>query len=199
MNLPYQSICVFCGSADGLDQTYYDAAFLMGELIAKKGIILVYGGGRTGLMGSVATGALAAGGEVIGIAPKGLESPQLIFTSGLTRLEIVENIQLRKARMIELADAFIGLPGGFGTLDEMFEVLTWSQIGLHRKAAGFLNINGYFDDLFRWFGRAFTDHYIYEEHQQLYVCDPTPEGLLQKMESFRFPENIGRWLIRDDS
>lgn len=199
MTLQRHSICVFCGSADGLDQNYYDAAYRMGELIAQKGITLVYGAGKTGLMGSVARGALAAGGEVIGIAPKGLESPQLIFTSGLTRLEIVENIQLRKARMIELAEAFIGLPGGFGTLDEMFEVLTWSQIGLHRKPAGFLNTNGYFDDLFRWFGRAYSEHYIYEEHQQLYVYDPTPEGLLQKMEKFQFPENIGRWLIRDES
>ena len=199
MTFPCQSICVFCGSADGLDQSYYDAAYRMGVLLAQKGITLVYGAGRTGLMGSVARGALDEGGEVIGIAPKGLESPQLIFSTGLTRLEIVDNIQLRKARMIELAEAFIGLPGGFGTLDEMFEVLTWSQIGLHRKPAGFLNTNGYFNELFRWFERAFKDRYIYEEHQQLYVTDARPEGLLEKMAGFQFPENIGRWLIRDES
>ena len=113
MTFPYQSICVFCGSADGLDQSYYDAAFLMGQQLAEKGVTLVYGAGRTGLMGSIARGALQKGGEVIGIAPKGLESPQLIYTSGLSKTEIVDNIQIRKARMIELADAFIALPGGF--------------------------------------------------------------------------------------
>ena len=129
MPFPYHSICVFCGSADGLDQRYYDAAFEMGHLLAAKGITLVYGAGRTGLMGALAEGALQGGGEVVGVVPNGLESPQLIYTSGLTRLEIVDDIQVRKARMNELADAFIALPGGYGTMDEIFEVLTWSQIG----------------------------------------------------------------------
>jgi uncharacterized protein (TIGR00730 family) len=150
-------------------------------------------------MGAIAKGALNKGGEVIGIAPKGLESPQLIYTSGLTRLEIVEDIQMRKARMIELAEAFIALPGGFGTLDEIFEVLTWSQIGLMRKPAGFLNTRSYFDSLFSWFDRAFSDHFIYEEHQQLYTSDLEPEGLLEKLAEFHFPDNIGRWLIREEN
>lgn len=198
MSFPIHSICVFCGSADGLDQAYYDAANLMGRKIAQKGVRLVYGAGRTGLMGALAKGALAEGGEVIGVAPKGLESPQLIHTSGLTRLEIVDHIQLRKARMIELAEAFIALPGGFGTLDEIFEVLTWSQIGLQCKPAGFLNVNGYFDPLFEWFDRAFKDHFIYEEHLRLYVSDSDPAALLEKLTQFEFPDNIGRWLIRDD-
>ena len=199
MTYPYPSICVFCGSADGLAQVYYDAAFAMGQKIAEMGITLVYGAGRTGLMGSLAKGALQKGGEVIGIAPQGLESPQLIFTSGLTRLEIVDNIQLRKARMINLAEAFIALPGGFGTLDEIFEVLTWSQIGLQRKPSGFLNTNGYFDNLFAWLQRAYADHFIYEEHQQLYLSDAQPSGLLEKMSKFEFPDNIGRWLIRENT
>ena len=198
MLLPIHSICVFCGSADGLDQIYYDAAHEMGRQIAEKKIRLVYGAGRTGLMGALARGALEAGGEVIGVAPKGLESPQLIHTSGLTRLEIVDHIQLRKARMIELADAFIALPGGFGTLDEIFEVLTWSQIGLQCKPAGFLDTNGYFDSLFKWFNQAFKDHFIYEEHLRLYVSDAQPSALLEKLAQFEFPDNIGRWLIRDD-
>lgn len=198
MNTPFHSICVFCGSADGLDQSYYDAAFTMGQQMAEIEITLVYGAGRTGLMGSIAKGALQKGGKVIGVAPKGLDTSQLIYTTGLTTLEIVENIQLRKARMIELSEAFIALPGGFGTLDEIFEVLTWSQIGLQRKPAGFLNTNGYFDSLFTWFNRAYDDHFIYEEHQQLYLSDPEPAGLLEKLAEFKFPDNIGRWLIRDD-
>jgi len=155
MKFPYRTICVFCGSADGLAEEYSAAARAMGRLLAENDIRLVYGAGRTGLMGALAEGALGAGGEVIGVVPKGLESPQLIYTTGLSRLEIVEDIQLRKARMNELGEAFIALPGGFGTLDEIFEVLTWSQIGRHRKPSAFLNTNGYFDSLLAWIRRAY--------------------------------------------
>jgi hypothetical protein len=147
-------------------------------------------------MGAMAEGALQQGGEVVGIVPRGLESPQLIYTSGLTRLEIVENIQQRKARMNNLAEAFLCLPGGYGTMDEIFEVLTWSQIGLHRKPCGFLNTNGYFDALFAWVKRAHEDHFIFEEHLELFVEDATPQGLLDKLAVFKFPDNIGRWLER---
>ena len=197
MSYPYQSICVFCGSADGLAAEYYQAAHEMGRVIAQQGITLVFGGGRTGMMGALAEGALQQGGEVIGIVPKGLESPQLIYTSGLTQLEIVEDIQVRKARMNELAEAFIALPGGYGTVDELFEVLTWSQIGRHRKLSGFLNTNGYWNDLLAWVERAYQDHYIYKEHLDLFVEDETPLGLLEKLGKAKFPDNIGRWLERE--
>ncbi|EKD89050.1 MAG: hypothetical protein ACD_34C00220G0003 [uncultured bacterium] len=197
MGYPYRSICVFCGSADGLDQVYYDAAIEMGKQLAIQGIRLVYGAGRTGLMGVLAQSVLKNGGEVIGIAPKGLESPQLIQTSGLTSLEIVDDIQMRKARMIELSDAFISLPGGYGTADELFEVLTWSQIGLHRKPMAILNTNGYFDLLLAWINRAFSDGYIYDEHLQLFLSDPNPSGLLEQLANYQFPDNIGRWLVRE--
>lgn len=197
MSYPYLSICVFCGSADGLAPEYYDAAFQTGRLLAENGVTLVYGAGRTGMMGALAEGALQAHGKVIGVVPNGLESPQLIYTSGLTRLEVVEDIQVRKARMNELGQAFIALPGGFGTMDEMFEVLTWSQIGRHRKPCAFLNTNGYFDSLFVWIERAYQDHFIYEEHLDLYVTDTAPAGLLQKLADFKFPNNIERWLLRD--
>lgn len=197
MNFPYQSIGVFCGSADGLKPEYYSAAEKLGKILAENKITLIYGAGRTGLMGAVARGALGVDGEVVGIVPHGLDSPQLIYTTGLTRLEVVENIQLRKARMNELSDAFIVLPGGFGTMDEMFEVLTWSQIGLHRKPVALFNIDGYYDTLLEWVNRAFQDHFIYEEHQELFVSDRTPEGLLQKLADYRFPERIERWLVRD--
>lgn len=198
MTFPFRSICVFCGSADHLDQEYFNAAYEMGQLIASNGITLVYGAGRTGMMGALAEGALNKGGEVIGVAPLGLESPQLIYTTGLTKLEIVDNIQLRKARMNELAEAFVAMPGGFGTLDEVFEVLTWSQIGLNQKPVGFLNVKGYFDHLLDWCDRAFADHFIYEEHMQLYSSDAKPGGLLEKLAKYQFPDNIGRWLIRDN-
>lgn len=198
MSYPYRSICVFCGSADGLDQVYYDAALEMGRQLAINGIRLVYGAGRTGLMGVLAQSVLQNGGEVTGIAPKGLESPQLIHTSGLTTLEIVDDIQTRKARMIELADAFISMPGGYGTLDELFEVLTWSQIGLQRKPMAILNTNGYFDSLLHWIDRSYNDGFIYEEHLQLFLSDSNPVGLLEKLANYQFPDNIGRWLVRDN-
>jgi len=198
MTYPYHSICVFCGSADGLDPVYYEAAREMGRLLAANGIALVYGGGRTGMMGALAEGVLSEKGEIIGIVPVGLESPQLVYTTGLTRLEVVENIQIRKARMNELADAFIALPGGYGTLDELFEVLTWSQIGLHRKPVALLNVNGYYDALLDWVDRAYADHYIYEEHLALFVTDSKPAGLLERLAKYQFPDKIERWLVREE-
>jgi uncharacterized protein (TIGR00730 family) len=198
MSYSLRTIAVFCGSADNLAPEYYEAARATGELLAQRGIQLVYGAGRTGMMGALARGCLEAGGEVTGIVPKGLDSPQLIYTQGLTHLITVENIQIRKARMNELSDAYIALPGGFGTLDELSEVLTWSQIGLHRKPAALLNVNGYYDHLLEWIERAYQDHYIYQEHLQLFVVDNTPEGLLEKLANYRFPDKIERWLDREE-
>lgn len=196
-NPRFHTLGVFCGSADQLDRSFYDSARVMGELLAKNGITLVYGGGRTGMMGAVAKGALDNGGEVIGVVPHGLESPQLVFTAAeITHLELVENIQIRKARMNELSEGFIALPGGFGTMDELFEVLTWSQIGLHRKPVGLLNVNGYYDDLINWIQRSYEDHFIYQEHLDLFVVDLTPEGLLEKLTSHRFPADLSHWLER---
>ena len=194
MNYPYPSICVFCGMASGLNPAYYAAARDMGKLLAEKKITLVFGAGRTGMMGALAQGFMQVGGEIIGLVPRGLESPKLIYTDELTRWELLENIQQRKARMNELADAFIALPGGFGTMDELFEMLTWSQIGLSRKPVALLNVNGYYDELLKWIGRAFDDHYILEEHMDLFVVDNTPAGLLEKLALFHFPQNTERWL-----
>jgi uncharacterized protein (TIGR00730 family) len=121
----------------------------------------------------------------------------LVFTAAeITHLELVENIQIRKARMNELSEGFIALPGGFGTMDELFEVLTWSQIGLHRKPVGLLNVNGYYDDLINWIQRSYEDHFIYQEHLDLFVVDPTPQGLLEKLSSHRFPADLSHWLER---
>ena len=197
MSYSFHSLGIFCGSADHLDPVYYDAAREMGRLLAEKKVSLVFGGGRTGMMGAVAQSCLQNGGEVVGVVPRGLESPQLVYTAAeLTRVEQVENIQIRKARMNELSDGFIALPGGYGTMDELFEVLTWSQIGLHRKPAALLNVNGYYDDLVQWIQRAYDDHFIYAEHLALFVVDSTPAGLLKKLAEYQFPENIEKWLER---
>ena len=197
MSQSIHSICVFCGSADGLLPQYDAAAHAMGAALAEAGITLVYGAGRTGMMGALAEGALAAGGTVIGIVPLGLESPALIYTTGLTRLEVVDNIQVRKWRMGELADAFIALPGGFGTLDELFEALTWTQIGVHRKPVGLLNTTGYFDLLLAWMKRAEQDHFIFPEHRQLFTVSEQPKELLAQLNNFQLPEGLERWVNRE--
>jgi uncharacterized protein (TIGR00730 family) len=155
-----KSVCVYCGSSDDIRKEYLEAARRMGNAIAGRGIQLIYGAGSTGMMGAVADGALDAGGEVIGVIPSIFNTPQLAH-NGLTRLEVVENIHLRKARMIELAGGFIALPGGFGTLEELFEILTWAQIGLHHKPVGLLNTLSYFDPLLALVEHAYTEGFIY--------------------------------------
>lgn len=198
MGITLQSVCVFCGSADGLDPLYTSAAADLGATLARRHLQLVYGAGRTGMMGALATGCLGAGGVVVGVVPLGLNNPQLIYTTGLTRLEVVDDIQMRKARMMELADGFIALPGGYGTMDELFEALTLAQIGKHRKPLGFLNVNGYFDDLLRWVQRAYADHFIYEEHLQLFLQADQADALLDQMLNYQFPERMERWLEREE-
>lgn len=190
-----RSVCVYCGSADGIHLDYYDGAAQMGSYLAQKGIQLVYGAGKTGVMGAVADGVLTAGGEVIGVVPESLNSEVLIH-AGLTRLEVVQDIQQRKARMNALADALIALPGGYGTFDELFEALTWAQIGLQRKPIGLLNIRGYFDPLMAMIRRALEEKFIYPEHLELLSIEETPAGLIQALENFTYPENLARWVNR---
>lgn len=192
-----QSICVYCGSADGVDPLFYAAAEELGRLLAVNGIRLVYGAGKTGLMGAVADGALRANGEVVGIIPTNLNQPQLIHT-GLTALEVVENIHTRKARMSLLADAFIALPGGYGTLDELFETLTWAQIGLHSKPVGLLNVRGYYDRLLAFVEQMRAERFIYAVHRDLLLADANPAVLLQRLHDFRLPEGLERWVSRDE-
>jgi len=197
MGLPLKSVCVFCGSADGMPSHYYDAARAMGIALAKANLHLVYGAGRTGMMGALAAGALSAGGKVTGVVPVGLESATLIYKTELTKLEVVENIQVRKSRMSELSDAFIALPGGYGTLDELFEALTWTQIGVHRKPVGLLNTSGYFDLLLAWIERAKQDRFIFPEHLQLFTVSADPGTLLAQLANFSFPEGLERWVDRE--
>jgi len=188
-------MCVYCGSADNLDPLYYEAADQMGKALVKNSYRLIYGAGKTGLMGAIADSVLAAAGEVIGITPENLNTPKLIHAN-LTHLEVVPDIHIRKARMSELADAFIALPGGYGTLDELFETLTWAQIGLHSKPIGVLNINHYYDPLMEMVEKARLEGFIYEAHRLLFVYDSDSQALIDKIGAFRTPEGDNDWVNR---
>ena len=192
-----KTITIYCGSADGVNPSYIDAAFATGRLLGERGITIVYGGGKTGLMGAVADGALAAGGQVVGVIPPNLNTPRLAY-AGLTRLEVVGDIHLRKARMSDLAQAFMALPGGFGTFDELFETLTWSQIGLHRKPVGLLNTLGYFDPLLAMVEHARREGFIYDEHRGMLLAENDPAHLLAALENYVAPDGINRWVERPD-
>jgi uncharacterized protein (TIGR00730 family) len=190
-----ETVCVYCGSADGLRQEYLDAAFAMGQALAVAGLRLVYGAGKTGLMGAVAEGTLQAGGQVTGVVPTLLNTPELIH-AGLTVLEVVETIHLRKARMSELADAFIALPGGYGTFEELFETLTWAQIGLHQKPIALLNTLGYYDPLIALVQHALNEGFIYAEHRTLLLNSVDPLELLKQIQQYEIPPGLDRWVKR---
>ena len=191
-----KTICVFCGSSDKVAARYLDAARATGAALARRGIRIVYGGGSTGLMGALAYAALDQGGEVVGVSPAFFQGP-LLIQDRLTRLEIVETMHQRKARMAELAEGFIALPGGFGTLEELFEMLTWAQIGLHQKPIGLLNTAGYYDPLLAMIEHAQTHGFIYAEHRQLFAFGEQPGELLEAMSNHKPPEGLERWVERD--
>jgi uncharacterized protein (TIGR00730 family) len=191
-------ICIYCGSSDKISQTYLDAAYNMGQTIAQLGMTLIYGAGKTGMMGAVADGAMEAGGEVWGVMPKMFDTPQLAHR-GLSRYEVVENMHIRKARMADLADAFIALPGGFGTFEELFEIVTWAQIGLHRKPIGLLNTNGYYGPLLAMVDHANSEGFIYTEHRLLFTHAETPSALMDALTDHRLPDGLERWVERDNS
>jgi len=189
-------ICVYCGSSDRASDIYLKAAQEMGTALVKRNFNLVYGAGSTGVMGAVSDAVLKSGGEVWGIMPRMFDTPQLAH-KGLTRYELVDTIHERKARMIEVSDGFIALPGGFGTFEELFEVITWAQIGLHTKPIGLLNTNGYFDHLIAMVAHADSEGFIYSEHRQLFSYADTPGDLLEAMVNHRMPEGLERWVERD--
>jgi hypothetical protein len=173
-------ICVFCGANSGASPLYVETARAVGAQLAGAGITLVYGGGGLGLMGAVARGAVDAGGEAIGIIPESLlrfEPPP----DRLTELRVVASMHERKAMMVELADAFVALPGGLGTLDELSEVLTWAQLGLHAKPCGLLNVEGYFDLLMAWLDHATEQRFIRAEHRAMVLVDGDLEQLLKRL------------------
>jgi uncharacterized protein (TIGR00730 family) len=179
-------ICVFCGSSAGTRDVYQQAAQTVGQLLCRRGIELVYGGGRVGLMGIVANASLNEGGRVIGVIPQALADKEVAHT-GLTELRIVGSMHERKALMADLSDAFMSLPGGFGTWEEFFEVLTWSQLGIQRKACGLLNVDGYYDPLLGMADRAYSEGFVREAHRDLLLSDADPERLLDRLSSYAVP------------
>jgi len=190
-------ICVFCGSNRGSDPAYIDAARALGSLFAQEGIALVYGGGSVGLMGELADSVLAAGGEVIGVIPHALWARE-VGHRGLTDLRIVDTMHERKAMMADLADAFIALPGGLGTLEEIFEVWTWAQLGLHEKPLGFLDVNGFFAPLMQFLDGAVAHSFLRAPHRAIAVVESDPRALLERFERWRAPR-VEKWITREET
>jgi uncharacterized protein (TIGR00730 family) len=185
-------ICVYCGSNAGNDPAHRAAAHDLGAFLARSGIGLVYGGGNVGLMGSVADGALSQNGEVIGVIPKSLMEKELGH-GGVTELHVVTSMHERKQMMVDLSDGFIALPGGFGTLDELFETLTWLQLSFHDKPVGLLNVGGFFDGLIEFIDHMSRSGFLKPEHARCVLVENDPTLLLAAMESFR-PPDLGKWI-----
>ncbi len=186
-------ICVFCGSSSGARPEYTEAARALGGALLRRGLGLVYGGSNVGLMGALSGAVLAGGGEVIGVMPAFMRAfePR---EDRLTRLIVTDSMHARKARMAELADAFVALPGGFGTLEELFEVITHAQIGQHRKPIGLMNVAGYFDPLLALIRHAAAEGFIRDGHPALLSTSPDPEHLLDLLHGYRPPEGLERWM-----
>lgn len=180
-------VCVFCGSNAGARPSYAQAALELGTLLAREDLGLVFGGGRVGLMGKLADAALAAGGEVVGVIPQALVARELAHRR-VTDLRVVASMHERKALMAELSDAFIALPGGYGTLDEFCEILTWVQLGLQRKPCGVLNVEGYYDWLLRFFDHAVEERFIHPAHREMLIVDDDPSKLLARLLAAQVPQ-----------
>ena len=186
-----KSVCVFCGSSPGENPAYLSAARTMGAELAGRGLTLVYGGAKVGLMGAVADAALNAGGEVIGVLPAALEKKELAHL-GLTRLEVVDSMHERKARMAELSDGFVALPGGAGTLEEIFEIWTWGQLGFHGKPAGFLNVAGYYDKLAGFLDHTVGEAFVKPVHRDMLIFHDDASALLDALAAYQAP-TAGKW------
>ena len=190
-------ICVYCGSSSGKRSSYLQAADNLAAELVKRRIGLVYGGASVGVMGQVADAVLAAGGEVTGVIPQMLVDKEVAHNS-LSELKIVSSMHDRKATMAELSDGFIALPGGLGTLEELFEILTWSQLGLHRKPCALLNVTGYYDHLAAFIDHAVTEQFIKPAHRELLIIGDQPDLLLQRMALFRSPP-AEKWIEKGET
>jgi len=186
-------LCVFCGSSTGARPEYAAAARELGAAIAARGLELVYGGGSVGLMGILADAVLERGGRVTGVIPRALATRELLHT-GLSDLHVVATMHERKALMAELAGAFVALPGGLGTFEELCEVLTWAQLGIHAKPCALLNACGYYDPLLALLDRAVEEGFVRAQHRALLIAGPDVGRLLARLESFRPPERLEKWL-----
>lgn len=185
-------ITVFCGSSNGNDESFVEIARMLGKQLAKQNIELVYGGAKVGLMGAVADGAMREGGKVIGVLPNFLRSKEIAH-EGLSELIMVESMHERKMKMHELCDGIIALPGGFGTLEELFEMLTWAQLGLHRKPIGILNVNGFYDALLTMIGTMVEKGFLKEINQSMLLVSDDIDDLLQQMKQYD-PPTVAKWI-----
>ncbi len=184
-------ICVNCGSSPGFDPSYVEMAILLGQVLVERDYQLVYGGADVGLMGAVADTVLKEGGSVIGVIPKSFAHK--VSHQGLTELHVVGSMHERKTMMFDLSDAFIALPGGFGTLEEMAEILTWAQLGFHAKPCGLINIAGYFDLLLMFFDNAVSKGFMKKEHREMLLVSQEPKDMLNQIESYIAPK-VEKWV-----
>ena len=188
-------LCVFCGSSFGVNPAYVKAAKDLGNAIAKRNICLVYGGARVGLMGEIASTVIRAKGKVIGVIPKDLVDKEVAH-SGLSELRVVGSMHERKSLMAELSDGFIAMAGGFGTIEEIFEVITWAQLSFHDKPCGFLNINRYYDHLIKFLDHSLKENFIVPEHRAMIIIDSDPDSLLDKFLKYEPPViDKAKWIL----
>lgn len=192
-----QRICVYCGSSSGKNPEYTVVARLLGMELARRNLGLVYGGASIGMMGVIADAVMQHGGEVIGIIPKVLAHKEVAHHH-LTELKIVNSMHERKALMAELSDGFIALPGGLGTLEELFEILTWAQLGLHQKPCALLNINNYYDGLISFIEHAFAEQFINPRHRALLLLDDNPSSMIDKLMQYSAP-TLERWIAPENT
>ena len=190
-------ICVYCGSSPGKRPDYIEAARALAQELVNRGIHLVYGGASVGLMGEVANAVLAGGGEVTGVIPKALDAKE-ISHPGLTELFVVESMHERKSGMAQMSDGFIALPGGLGTLEEIFEVLTWAQLGMHEKPCAMLNVNGYYDGLEKFIDHSVEEGFVRPEHRHLLLIEEDPASLLDSMQTYQ-PPGLEKWIGRSQT
>jgi uncharacterized protein (TIGR00730 family) len=190
-------ICVFCGSSPGRSPAYAAAARDLGSLLARRGIGLVYGGGNVGLMGILADAVLAEGGEVIGVIPSALVDRELAHAT-LTQLVVIESMHVRKQRMHDLSDGFIAMPGGFGTLDELFEALTWAQLGVHGKPLGLLDVDGFWQPLQQLVKRQVAELFVRPHHAGMLLCADAPQTLLDQFAAYKAPD-VPKWIGRPET
>jgi len=190
--MPVQTVCIFCGSNTGRNEVYADATRALVRILADADIRIVFGGGKVGLMGVVAEAAIAAKAHVVGITPRRLLEHEVVH-KGLSELHVVESMHERKVMMTQMADAFIVLPGGMGTLDETFEVLTLTQLGVHRKACGLLNVAGFYDRLVGFLDHAVAERFIRAEHRGMIVVESDPQRLIEGLQNWTMPE-VSKWM-----
>ena len=191
-------VCVFCGSSPGARPAYTTATRELARTLADAGIGIVYGGGGVGLMGELADATLDAGGQIVGVIPRALMERE-IGHRGVTDLRVVDSMHERKALMAELADAFVALPGGLGTLEELFEVYTWAQLGLHRKACGLVDVEGYYSRLAGFLDHAVAERFVRAEHRSILIVESEPRAMLERLESFEPDALEPKWIDREET